>query len=111
MSSNKNKKVRSSTKTLTRADKTSHLYRLDKEGYKHFLTNPTTSTYKKAMKEEVTRTNQGRIKYAKHANILERIEENGTSNYFIRLKDHRVSFINHATTRLINPAKSKTGSQ
>ena len=51
MSSNKNKKVRSSTKTLTRADKTSHLYRLDKEGYKHFLTNPTTSTYKKAMKE------------------------------------------------------------
>ena len=49
------------------------------------------------------------IKYAKEANILDKVELNGTANCFITLKDHKANFLNHPTTRLINPAKNEIG--
>ena len=51
--------------------------------------------------------NKEGIKYAKRANIFDRIEINGTSNCFINLKDHKRNFVNHPTTKLINPAKNE----
>ena len=47
------------------------------------------------------------MKYAKRADIFDRIEINGTINCFITLTDHKENFVNHSTTRLINPAKSE----
>ena len=49
------------------------------------------------------------IKYAKQADIFDRIKINGTSNCFIALKDHKENFVNHSTARPINPAKNKIG--
>ena len=36
-------------------------------------------------------------------------DANGRTNCFVTLKDHQEIFINHTTTRLINPAKNKIG--
>ena len=45
------RKVRSAKKTLTFADKTSDMYRLEKEEYHRLLQNAVTTTYKKSNKE------------------------------------------------------------
>ena len=96
------RKVRSSKKTMTFADKTSIMYRLEKEEYHHLLQNAVTTTYKKFNKETERKINCEGIKYAKEANILDKVELNGTANCFITLKDHKANFLNHPTTRLIN---------
>ena len=103
------RKVRSSKKTLTFADKTSNMYRLEKEEYRRLLQNAVTTTYKKSNKETERRINCEGIKYAKEANILDKVEVNGTANCFVTLKDHKDNFLNHPTTRLINPAKNEIG--
>ena len=51
------KKVRSSNKTLTPADKISNIYQLEKVEYKHLLTNAITSTYGKARKNAAIKIN------------------------------------------------------
>ena len=72
-------------------------------------TNAVTATYKKAstkMKEKVDKCG---AKFAKRAGVLERIQINGTNPCFITLKDHKENFENNPKTRLINPAKMKSG--
>ena len=103
------KKARSSKKkTLTFADKTSNMYRLEKE-YRRLLQNAVTTRYKKSIKKTERRINCEGIKYAKQKNIHDKVEVNGTANCFITLKDHKANFSNHPTTTLINPAKNEIG--
>ena len=68
-----------------------------------------STTYKKSNKETERGINCEGIKYAKEANVLDKLEVNGTANCFITLKDHKVNFLNHPTTRLINLAKNEIG--
>ena len=77
--------------------------------YHHLLQNAVTTTYKKCNKETERKINCEGIKYTKEANILDKVELNGTANCFITLKDHKANFLNHPTTRLINPAKNEIG--
>ena len=58
------RKMRSPKKTLTFADKTSNMYRLEKEEYRRLLQNAVTTTYKKSNKETERRINCEGIKYA-----------------------------------------------
>ena len=85
------------------------MYRLEKEEYYRLLQNAVTTAYKKSNKETERRINCEGIKYAKGANILDKVKVNGTTNCFITLKDHKTNFLNHPTTRLINPAKNEIG--
>ena len=101
------RKVRSSKKTFTFADKTANIYQLEKGKYYHLLQNAVTTTYKKSNKEKARRINCKGIKYAKEANILDTVEVNGTANCFIALADHKVNLLNLPTRRLINPAKKE----
>ena len=101
------KQVQNLKKTLTPADETSNMCRLHKSNYQNFLRNAITGIYKKTNKNIATKINKEGIKFAKQANILDKIEINGTGNYFITLKDHIENFTNHPTTRLINPSKNK----
>ena len=68
-----------------------------------------TTTYKRANKNIGTKINKEGIKFAKQADILDKIEINGTGNSFVTLKDHKENFTNHLTTRLINPFKNEIG--
>ena len=103
------RKVCSSKKTMTFADKTSNMYRLEKEEYHRLLQNAVTTAYTKSNKEAERKINCEEIKYAKEANILDKVEVNGTANCFITLKDHKTNYLNNPTTRLINPAKNEIG--
>ena len=103
------KQVQTSKKTLTPAHKTSNMYTLHKNGYQNLLRNAITTRYEKANKNIGSKINKEGIKFAKQANILDKIEINGTGNSFITLKDHKDNFTNHPTTRLINPSKNKIG--
>ena len=103
------KQVQTSKKTLTPADKTSNMYRLHKNDYQNLLRNAITTSYKKANKNIGTKINKEGIKFAKQANMLDKIEINSTGNSFITLKDHKENFTNHSTTRLINPSKNEIG--
>ena len=93
---------------MTFTGKTSNVYhRRNKEEYRHLSQNAGTTTYKKSNKETERRINCEGIKYTKEANILDKVKVNGTANCFITLKDHKVNFLNHPTTRLINLTKNE----
>ena len=83
------KQVQTSKKTLTPADKTFNMYRLNNSEYQNLLKNKQI--------------------FAKQADILDKIEINVTVNSFVTLKDHKENFTNHPTTRLINPSKNEIG--
>ena len=91
------------------ADKTSNMCRLNKNDYQNLLKNTITTTYKKANKNIGTIINKEGIKFAKQADILDKIEINGTGNSFVTLKHHKENFTNHPMTRLINPSKNEIG--
>ena len=101
--------MRQSEKTLTPADKTSNMYRLTKDEYNQMVKNAVTSKYKKASVKIKDQIEKGSAKFAKKAGILDRMDQSGSSNCFITLKDHKENFQNNPTTRLINPAKNEIG--
>ena len=103
------KQVQTSNKTLTPADKTSNMCRLNKNDYQNLLRNAIKTRYKKVNKSIGRKINKEGIKFAKQADILDKTEINGTGNSFITLKDHKENFTNHPTTRLINPSKNEIG--
>ena len=101
------KQVQTSKKPITPADKTSNMYRLNKNNYQNLLRNAITTIYKKANKNIGTKIDEEGIKFAKQADILDKIEKNGTGNCFVTMKNHKENFTNHRTTRVINPSKMK----
>ena len=94
---------------MTFADKTSNKYRLEKEEYRRLLQNAVTTTYKKSNKAAERRISCEEIKYTKEGNILDKVEVNETSNFFFTLNDHKETFLNHPTTRIINLTKNEIG--
>ena len=93
---NRYKKVQISKKTLTPSDKTYNMYRRDYQ----------LQLIKKNNKNIETKIKKEGIKFAKQANILDTIEVNDTGNSLLTLKDLNKNFMNHPTTRLINPSKA-----
>ena len=91
---NRYKKVQISKKTLTPSDKTHNMYRRDYQ----------LQLIKKNNKNIETKIKKEGIKFAKQANILDTIEVNDTGNSLLTLKDLNKNFVNHPTTRLINPS-------
>ena len=103
-------KVRPSKKPSTFGDKSSNMYQFGKEENQRLLQNASTTTYKNSKKETERKINCEGIKYTKEANIIDKVEVNGTAISFITLKVHEVNFLNLPTTRLaINPAENKIG--
>ena len=107
--SNDIKKITSSSKTVTPADKTSNMYRLEKEQYQKLLKDEITSKYKRANRNLEIRINTAGKKFAKDKKLLEKMEVNARNECFITLKDHKDNFANNPKMRLINPAKNEIG--
>lgn len=103
------KEIKSSTTTLTQADKTTNMYKLSKDKYNQLITNSITTTYKKTNEAKTVKINEEGKKIAGRTGILNRLYVNGTDECFITLKDHKPNFQNKLQTRLINPAKNELG--
>ena len=104
-------KVQTSKKTLNPADKSSNMHRLDKNECQNLLGNNIAATYKRR-----TNINKEDIKFAKQADILDRlvymekkIEINRPGNSFVTLKNLKENFMNYPTTWLINSFKNDIG--
>ena len=67
------KMIKSSEKTITPADKTSNMYRLDKTEYDNLLQSAITTSYKKANSNMLTKINKAGKCFAKDAKILDNI--------------------------------------
>ena len=103
------KTINNGSKLFVPADKTSNMYKVDKEAYEKILTDSITKTYKKAPTNTKYLVDSAGKKIIKGHSIVDRIDINGRNNCFITLKDHKGNFENNPTTRLINPAKNELG--
>ena len=101
--------INNSDKMYVHADKTSNIYKLDKQEYNKLLNNSITKTYQKTDSEVKHAVNYAGKNILKDHYIADRVDINGENNCFITLKDHKENFANNPTTRLINPAKNELG--
>eukprot|EP00794_Sanderia_malayensis_P001955 gene1954-biopygen1774 len=101
--------IKHSDKLYVPADKTTNMYKVDKEEYGRILQNSVTATYKKADDKIKNAINYSGKNILKDNPIIQRMNVNAENNCFITLKDHKENFANNPTTRLINPAKNELG--
>lgn len=103
------KQINSSSMAFVPADKTTNLYKLDKDQYSKLLHDSITATYKKADENSYDGINGEAKKLASELNISDRMECMAKQQAFVTLKDHKENFQNKPSCRLINPAKSELG--
>ena len=103
------KNINNSDKLYVPADKTSNMYKINKQDYDKILTNSITKTYQKAENSTKHKVDANDIEILKDHHIIDRSNINAENNCFITLKDHTENFVNKPTTRLINPAKNELG--
>ena len=117
MSSNKLQKdmekdikiIKSSDDILTKADKTSNIYKMNPEQYNKLLNSTIFKEYKKSAENNVTKVNTEASKLAKNMGLSDRIDQLSKSTAYVTIKDHKNRFPDKIECRLINPAKSNIG--
>ena len=101
--------IKQSKDIFVPADKTRNFYKVSSDQYSKFLNESTTKTYKKAPKNTYDNINKEARDIASDLELDDRIEIMAERKAFISLKDHKTSFANKPSCRLINPAKSEIG--
>ena len=101
--------IKNSGKVVVAADKSTNLYKMDKDEYESHLVNSITSTYKKSNHDKVEHINNNAYECAKDLELEDRMEQLQTSEAFITVKDHKESFNVSPSFRLINPSKTDIG--
>ena len=76
------------------ADKTTNMYKMEKNDYLNTLSNSITSTYKKGNPDLTNKIRESGMTIMKDHYIADRIDQNGKNNCFITLKDHKDNFLN-----------------
>jgi len=102
-------KINKSKKLLVSADKSRHLYLLEREDYKKLLTENITKEYKRSTPDKVTANNVESKVISDKLGLSNRIEKVKESEAYITIKDHKEYFPNTISCRLINPSKSDLG--
>ena len=102
-------KIKKPNTLLIPADKTTNFYEMNPNSYNKLITENVTKTYKKASDELVGRLDAQSAKIAERLNLDDRIEKLAEKEAFLTLKDHKPTFHDHPTCRLINPTKSEIG--
>ena len=101
-------KIKKSTKAFISADKTSNFYKLDKTQHEKLLRDSITITYKKASIGAANVIDSQAKSIAQELIIGNRTEQIAKQQAFNTLKDHKDTFANHPTCRLINPQKANS---
>ena len=102
-------KINSSNKLIVSADKTTNLYKVDKEKYEELLVNNITKCHKKTNNDAIKEINKEAKKIAEKLKIDDKMKCYNNKEAFITLKDHKDGFETTPKCRLINPAKSEVG--
>ena len=91
------------------ADKTTNYYAMNSTAYNKLIKENVTKTYKKSDAKVAEKLNAQSARIAVHLNLDDRIEKLAKKEAFITLKDHKTTFNDHPTCRLINPSTSEIG--
>ena len=103
------KEIKNSNEVIIAADKTRNLYTMPTKDYKQTRSQVITSEYKKTNYKEVNNTNKNAAKITQELGIADRVDEYTEPPPFLTIKDHKDSFPDTKSYRLINPAKSNLG--
>jgi hypothetical protein len=103
------KDIRESDELIIPADKTTNFYKLQPEQHNRLLHENVTKDYKKAPPNLEKDINIEDKRIAAALELDDRINCIAKNETFITLKDHKPSFNNKPTCRLINPTKSEIG--
>ena len=101
-------KIKKPNSLLIPADKTTNYYEMNTSAYNKLMKESVTKTYKKSSGKVVEKLNAQSAKIAEHLKLDDRIEKLA-EEAFLTLKDHKSTFHDHSTCRLINPSKSEIG--
>ena len=101
--------IKQSPKLVVPADKSSNLYKMDKDEYTNHLVNNITRAYKKARGTKQEAINKKAYEIAKKLDLEDRMQCLQTSEAFITVKDHKEGFPANPSFRLINPSKTDIG--
>ena len=102
-------KIAKDDKLIVPADKTNNFYKLDVDKYDELLEKHITKDYKKAdnnLVDEITKVDK---EIAENLDLSDRIYCTSRRDAYITLKDHKPSFHNKPTCRLINTTKPELG--
>ena len=103
------KEINSSKTLFVPSDKTTNLYKVNKQDYKKLLLDNVTASYQKIEHSTINDINLEAKIIATKLNLDDRVEALSERNAFITLKDHKPNFPNSPKCRLINPTKSEIG--
>ena len=103
------KNIKTCGKVVVPADKSTNLYKVDKETYENHITNNITKTYKKSNEAKIAEIDKAASKIASKLKLDDRMERLQKSEAYITAKDHKENFPINPTFRLINPAKTDIG--
>ena len=103
------KTIETESKMFIPADKTRNYYKLTKEKHDELIQKHITKDYKKCSKRTVQNITKNDKKMATKLELDDRIYKTKEKQAFIQLKDHKPSFNNNPTCRLLNPTKSDIG--
>jgi len=101
--------INATNELLITADKSTNIYKMNKENYEKHLIDNITKTYKKSNKNKVNKINRDAKKIAEQLGIGDRVEIMQESEAFLTVKDHKENFPNTLSFRLLNPSKSDIG--
>ena len=102
--------IKSTKELLINVDKSSNIYEMDKDTYKKYLKENVTKTDKSSNRnnEKVNKINI-EAKITTKLKINDRVQQFHEAEAFITVKDHKDNFPNFPTFRLINSSKSEIG--
>lgn len=101
--------IKSSDKIFVAADKSRHIYKMDKQQYTKLLTENVTKTYKKSNNNKINNINLTAKRITAKLSIDDRVPKMEESEAYITVKDHKDEFPNKIPCHLINPSKSNLG--
>ena len=101
--------IKTSDKVFVAADKSRHIYKMDKQQYAKLLTENVTKTYKKSNISKINNINFTAKKITEKLSIDDRVQRMEETEAYITVKDHKDEFPNKIPCRLINPSKPYLG--
>ena len=101
--------IKTSDKVFVGADKSRHIYKMDKQQYAKLLTENVTKTYKKSNISKINNINFTAKKITQKLSIDDRVQRMEETEAYITVKDHKDEFPNKIPCRLINPSKPNLG--
>ena len=103
------KTTKNTKKLLINADKSSNIYKMDKDTYKKYLRENVTKACKKSNRNKFKKINIEAKKIATKLKVDGRVQQFHEEEAFITVKYHKDTFPNFLTFRLINPSISEIG--